>query len=67
MIDLQANTIKSVNKAMINAPSPRRRHSSAFVGSSLLVFGGFNGEYYNDLYFLTFNEELPSVEKSTII
>lgn len=52
---------------MFNAPSPRRRHSSAFMGSSLLVFGGFNGEYYNDLYFLTFNEEMPMVEKSTIV
>lgn len=42
MIDLEAGTIKVVNKAIVNAPSPRRRHSSAFMGSSLLVFGGFN-------------------------
>lgn len=33
-------------------PKARRRHSSVFVGSCMVVFGGFNGEYFNDLYYI---------------
>lgn len=35
-----------------NLPNPRRRHSSVMIGSSLLIFGGYNGKYYNDLHYL---------------
>lgn len=42
VIDLQSNAIRSV-KGALDAPIPRRRHCAAFMGSSLLVFGGFNG------------------------
>jgi hypothetical protein len=31
-------------------PKPRRRHCAGFIGSSMITFGGFNGEYFNDLY-----------------
>jgi Galactose oxidase, central domain len=31
-------------------PMPRRRHSSAFIGRFLFVFGGFDGSFYNDLH-----------------
>jgi hypothetical protein len=34
-------------------PKARRRHSACFLGSSMLVFGGFNGDYFNDLYYIT--------------
>jgi N-acetylneuraminic acid mutarotase len=34
-------------------PKPRRRHSSCFLGNSMLIFGGFNGEYFNDLYYIS--------------
>jgi N-acetylneuraminic acid mutarotase len=30
-------------------PKPRRRHSAVFVSGSLLMFGGFDGNFYNDL------------------
>ena len=33
-------------------PKARRRHTSCFVGSCLLIFGGFNGEYFNDLHYI---------------
>jgi N-acetylneuraminic acid mutarotase len=33
-------------------PKARRRHSSCFLGSSMLIFGGFNGEYFNDLHYI---------------
>ena len=52
VIDVEANTIKSV-KGLKDSPKERRRHCAAFVGSSLVVFGGFNGEYYNDLHYIT--------------
>lgn len=34
-------------------PKARRRHSACFLGNSMLVFGGFNGEYYNDLHYIS--------------
>lgn len=33
-------------------PKARRRHCGCFIGSSLVVFGGFNGEYFNDLHYI---------------
>ncbi len=33
-------------------PKPRRRHSSTFIGSNMVVFGGFNGQYFNDMYYI---------------
>ena len=39
-------------KLLQPVPKPRRRHSSIFVSSSLIMFGGFDGEFYNDLHIL---------------
>ena len=39
------------------SPKPRRRHSACCLGNSMLVFGGFNGEYNNDLHYI--NIKLP--------
>lgn len=33
-------------------PKARRRHSACFLGSSMMIFGGFNGEYFNDLHYI---------------
>ena len=33
-------------------PVPRRRHASVLVGNCMLVFGGYNGRYFNDFAFL---------------
>jgi len=30
-------------------PKPRRRHSTIFVSNCLVMFGGFDGEFFNDL------------------
>ena len=30
-------------------PKPRRRHSALFISGSLVMFGGFDGSFYNDL------------------
>ena len=42
-------------KVMGEAPKARRRHSACFLGSSMLIFGGFNGEYFNDLHYVNMN------------
>jgi hypothetical protein len=34
----------------------RRRQASVMVGNSLLIFGGFNGKYMNDFYYLAMGE-----------
>ena len=44
-----------------NGPTPRRRHSCAFVGRALFVFGGFDGNFFDDLYMLNVEPfQLPS-------
>ena len=39
---------------MINAEklAPRRKHTATLVGNSILTFGGFNGEYLQDLNYI---------------
>jgi hypothetical protein len=36
------------------APVPRRRHSAIFVSGSIVMFGGFDGKFYDDLNILDF-------------
>ena len=38
-------------------PKPRRRHSAVFVSSTLVMFGGFDGEFFNDMHLLNFSQE----------
>jgi hypothetical protein len=51
VIDIEKETMKSL-KIGLEAPKPRRRHSACFVGSCMIIFGGFNGEYFNDLFYI---------------
>jgi hypothetical protein len=51
VLDLDKNTIKGL-KILGELPKARRRHSSCFIGSCMIIFGGFNGEYYNDLHYI---------------
>lgn len=44
--------MKTLKIGNTDIPKPRRRHCGCFVGSSLVIFGGFNGEYFNDLYYI---------------
>ena len=37
-------------------PLPRRKPCATFVGSCLIMFGGFNNEYYNDLHSINVGE-----------
>ena len=38
-------------------PKPRRRHSAVFVSSTLVMFGGFDGEFFNDMHLLNFGHD----------
>lgn len=49
-IDLATMTSKSIET--LNAPNARRRHGGGMVGSSLVLFGGFDGSYYDDLFYI---------------
>jgi N-acetylneuraminic acid mutarotase len=51
VIDLEKSTMKAL-KTNVELPKARRRHSAFFVGSNLVIFGGFNGEYFNDLHYI---------------
>ena len=33
-------------------PKSRRRHSAVFIGRSMVLFGGFDGRYLNDMYYI---------------
>ena len=54
VIDVTNNTMKGLRIGGNSGdyPKPRRRHCASFVGSCMMIFGGFNGEYFNDLYYI---------------
>lgn len=33
-------------------PQARRRHSGGFIGSCMVIFGGFDGSYFSDLIYI---------------
>ena len=35
-----------------STPKPRRRHTASMVGSCMFVFGGFDGNFFEDLHFV---------------
>ena len=49
-------------KTNVEVPKARRRHSACFIGSNMVVFGGFNGEYFNDLYYINVFETKKKIE-----
>ncbi len=51
-------------------PQPRRRHSAVFISSALVVFGGFDGQFYNDLHIVDFlhaKKQMIKPEQSTLV
>jgi hypothetical protein len=46
-------------------PKARRRHSAVFVSSTIAMFGGFDGEFFNDMHLLHFDaDQLAKGSKS---
>ena len=44
-------------------PKPRRRHSCILVSNCLIMFGGFDGEFYDDLHLM---DLYPSIKKTCV-
>jgi N-acetylneuraminic acid mutarotase len=59
----QINTLKVQG----DLPKARRRHSACFLGSSMLIFGGFNGEYFNDLYYINIANGKKKITAASIV
>ncbi len=55
MIDISKNIMKSL-KITQEIPKARRRHSAVFLGSCMIIFGGFNGDYFNDMHYINLLE-----------
>ena len=49
-IHLETNQVRQVRTAQ--DPQARRRHGGGFIGSSLVLFGGFDGSYFDDLFYV---------------
>jgi N-acetylneuraminic acid mutarotase len=49
-------------------PKPRRRHSALFISGSLIMFGGFDGNFFNDVNILSLKKEnnTVAIPKSTV-
>jgi hypothetical protein len=52
VFNAEKNKINVLEVASDSIPKPRRRSSLSFVGNCLLMFGGFNSDYYNDLHYI---------------
>lgn len=52
IFDTEKDNLTILKASPDSLPKPRRRPSTCFIGSCLLMFGGFNSDYYNDLYYI---------------
>lgn len=59
VLDTQKDKIKTLKVSTESIPKPRRRSCLNFIGNCLLMFGGFNTDYYNDLHFINVTEINP--------
>lgn len=59
--DFEKGTIRQL-KIAGEAPAARRRHCAGFIGSSMLTFGGFNGQYFNDLHYISVHDARSKYE-----
>ena len=65
IFDSIKETLKILKVSSDSLPKPRRRPSTCFVGSCLLMFGGFNSDYYNDLHFINVAEPFVKAKAYT--
>lgn len=66
VFDPALGTIKTLKVFTDSIPHPRRRPSTCFVGCCLIMFGGFNSDYYNDLHFINVAENKVKPLRSLI-
>lgn len=66
MFDPEKNQLKALKVSPDSLPKPRRRPTTCFVGSCLLMFGGFNQDYYNDLHYINVGISQQRPKKKSI-
>jgi hypothetical protein len=52
VIDVGLNRLKVLKVGNETIPKPRRKSVLSFIGNCLIMFGGFNTEYFNDLHYI---------------
>lgn len=64
--DPATNVLREVSVSTANMPKPRRRHASTMLGHSLLIFGGYDGDYLKDFNFITLDENttVPQITRA---
>lgn len=55
--------MKTLKTPVENMPKPRRRACINFIGNCLIMFGGFNSQYFNDLHFINVTDGLEKPKK----
>ena len=55
--------MKTLKTPVETMPKPRRRACINFVGNCLIMFGGFNSQYFNDLHFINVTDGLEKPKK----
>ena len=63
VLDTETMKMRSIKAAPESLPKPRRRACINFIGNCLLMFGGFNSEYFNDLHYINVSEGFPRPKK----
>lgn len=66
IIDPERDSLKTL-RVSGNIPRARRRHACVFIGGCMVVFGGFNGEYFNDLTYINVFDTKPRQIKNEIM
>lgn len=49
-IDIKSGNVRDIKTG--KNPQARRRHAGGFIGSCLVVFGGFDGNYKDDFFYI---------------
>jgi hypothetical protein len=58
-ISLENGEVRKIETSQ--SPAARRRHGGGFIGSSLVLFGGFDGNYYDDLFYINLHKSKAKV------
>ena len=67
VIDTLKDKIRVLKVPSENIPKPRRRSCLNFIGNCLIMFGGFNSDYYNDLHYINVTDVQPKPKRHPIV
>ena len=63
VLETDTMKIKVLKASPESLPKARRRACINFIGNCLLMFGGFNTDYFNDLHFINVTDGLNKPKK----